>query len=147
MGKHSVIFCQKILRLQRKTKSFSSFAILLTLANTTTSVIGVKPCYPLGGAGICYDPTVTEASNCYIDGTSTKVKMCCPPNMYQGCFNGQLVSCDGGGAAMTIAITCGGDSSSSSSDSSDSSDEDDWFDVVEDVVDATMDVVEDMINP
>merc|ERR1711862_481693 len=139
LKKHSVIFCQKILRLQRKMKSFSSFAILLTLANTTTSVIGVKPCYH-GGGGMCYDPTVTEASNCYIDGTSTKVKMCCPPNMYQGCFNGELVSCDGDGVAMTIAITCG-------ADSSDSSDEDDWFDVVEDVVDATMDVVEDMINP
>ena len=122
-------------------KSFSSFAILLTLANITTSVIGIKPCYPLGGAAICYDPTVTKASECYIDGTSTEVEMCCPPIMYQGCFNDQLVSCDGDGVGMMIAITCADDSSDSGDDY------DDWFDVVENVVDATMDVVEDMINP
>merc|ERR1712151_196355 len=61
-----------------------------------TIVLGIKPCYPLGGAATCFDPTTSLASGCTVDDTSEVIKMCCPSGISQGYYNDMTVTCDGG---------------------------------------------------
>merc|ERR1719188_1455346 len=129
-------------------KRFSSFALSFFFLSSTTNIVfgQEKICYPLGGQTLCYDQTTSLASGCsYIndEGTEMKIDMCCPPGMFQGCVGDNLVSCDGDGPAMMIAITCG-DSKPPIAYSSDS---EDWLDVVETVADQVIDIVEEAINP
>jgi len=75
---------------------FSPLALSLFLfSSSTTTVLGAKPCYPLGGAATCYDPTASLASGCKVDKTEKSVKMCCPAGVNKGYYKGDKVTCKG----------------------------------------------------